>query len=204
MRYLSRTDITASIITGFTTGIIVWRILIYLERALPLGIPSWAPVLVVPFLWLAGVQFGYVLGRLFAPFIQFGRFACIGFANAAVDFGILYLGIALTGGTSGLAFMLLKSLSFAGATVHSYFWNKTWAFNATRSRGGSREVASFIAVALASLLVNVTVASLAVALRPAPVDPRVWAGVSAALGSAVALVSSFVGFRVFVFTKTRS
>jgi putative flippase GtrA len=201
MRTLTRRDAVSALATGLTTGLITWRILLYLGRALPFGIPAFAPVLVVPVLWMLGVQLGYVLGMWFRPFIQFGKFACIGFANAAVDFGILYVGIALTGGTSGVAFTLLKSCSFAVAVIHSYVWNKVWAFDATKSHGGAREAASFVAVALASLLVNVIAASVAIALRPAAVDPRVWAGVSAALGSAAALVFSFVGFRVFVFTR---
>lgn len=201
MRILSRRDVVYALVTGLTTGVIFWRILLYLDRALPFGIPAYAPAVLVPVLWVFGVQLGYALGRWYRPFDQFGKFACIGFANAAVDFGVLYLGIALTGGSSGIAFTILKSCSFAVAVIHSYVWNKIWAFDAAKSHGGAREAASFVGVALAGLVVNVVAASIAVTLRPAVVDPRVWAGVSAALGSASALVFSFVGFRVFVFKK---
>jgi putative flippase GtrA len=89
------------------------------------------------------------------------------------------------------------------ATVHSYFWNKYWAFEAGRSRGGAREAASFFSVALGAILVNVGVASLVVALRPASMDAEVWAGIGAIAGSATALILSFVGFRLFVFGKKR-
>jgi putative flippase GtrA len=201
MRTLSRRDIVSSLITGLTTGAIAWGILSYLGRGLPFGFPSAALVVVVPLAWLAGVQLGYALGVWFRPFIQFGRFACIGFANAAVDFGVLYLGIALTGGTTGAAYTLLKSFSFAVAVLHSYVWNKTWAFDASKSRGGSREAASFVGVALAGLLVNVAVASLVVAVHPSGFEPRAWAGVGAVTGSAAALIFSFIGFRVFVFKR---
>jgi putative flippase GtrA len=170
---------------------------------LPGQIQPWILVPAVPVLWILGVQFGYVLGVAFKPFEQFGRFAAIGFSNAAVDFGVLYLAIALTGNAVGLAYSLVKAVSFSVATVHSYFWNKSWAFDASGSRGGATEVARFVSVALASLVVNVVAASTVVALGPQGTDARAWAGIGAVVGSAAALVFSFVGFRIFVFRKNK-
>jgi putative flippase GtrA len=201
MRIVTRKDVLSAVATGFTTGVIGWRILVFLGRTLPAGIDPVILVPLVPVVWLAGVQFGYILSAWFRPFAQFGRFACIGFANALVDFGVLYVLIAYSGQAEGTAYSVFKALSFAFATIHSYLWNKYWAFDAARTSGGSREVASFVAVALASLLVNVAAASLVVALRPAPVSADAWAGIGAVVGSAAALVFSFTGFRVFVFRK---
>jgi putative flippase GtrA len=201
MRILSRRDIAFSLITGLTTGIIAWRILVFLGRVLPLGADPVILVTLVPVLWLVGVQFGYALAGLFRPMAQFGRFAAIGFANAAVDFGVLYLFIGLTGLVSVTAYAAFKAVSFLVATTHSYFWNKRWAFDASRSRGGSGELARFIGVALASVVVNVAVASLIVAARPVSFDAAAWAGISAIAGSAIALIFSFAGFRIFVFKK---
>jgi len=203
MKILSRRDVVSALVTGLTTGVIAWRILVFLGRGLPLGIPPVLLVPLVPVLWLAGVQLGYLLGMWFRPFAQFGRFAAIGFANALVDFGVLYLLIAQTGQTDGPHYSVFKALSFAVATVHSYLWNKYWAFEAGGSRGGAREAASFLSVALGAILVNVGTASLVVAVRPAAVDPAAWAGIGAVVGSAVSLVLSFAGFRLFVFRKTR-
>jgi len=203
MKILSRRDLLAALATGLTTGIIAWRILVFLDRGLPLGMPPGLLVPLVPVLWLAGVQLGYVLGMWFRPFTQFGRFCAIGFANALVDFGVLYLLIAQTGQAAGPHYSLFKALSFLVATVHSYLWNKYWAFDAGTSRGGVREAASFVSVAVGALLVNVAVASAVVALRPAEANPAAWAGIGAIAGSAVSLVLSFAGFRLFVFRKTR-
>jgi putative flippase GtrA len=202
MKLLSRRDIVSALITGLTTGVIAWGIISYFGAPLPLGL-GFGGILValLPMLWLAGVQLGYVLGMFFPPFTQFGRFVAIGFANAMVDFGILYLLISQTGVAEGLAFSAFKTFSFMVATVHSYIWNKYWAFEAGSSRGGTREAASFFSVALTALLVNVGVASLVVALRPAGIETQVWAGVGAIAGSATALILSFVGFRIFVFKK---
>ena len=115
MRMLSKKDVVAALVTGLTTGLIGWQVLDYLGKSLPGGIhPSVLPF-IVPVLWVLGVQLGYVLGAFMRPFTQFGRFACIGFANAAVDFGVLYIGIALTGETSGIAYTAMKTVSFTVA-----------------------------------------------------------------------------------------
>lgn len=201
MKVLSRKDVMAGLVTGLTTGLIAWRVLVYLDKALPAGIdPSVLPF-VVPFLWVAGVQLGYVLGAFIRPFTQFGRFACIGFSNAAVDFGILYIGIAATGATEGVAYTIMKAISFSVATVHSYLWNKYWTFESSSSEVNSREVSSFVGVSVVSLLVNVGVASLVVAVRPETIAGASWAGIAAVIGSAAAIIFSFTGFRVFVFKK---
>ncbi len=203
MKTLSRRDVVSAITTGLTTGVIAWGIISYVDVPVPLGGSGVILAALLPVLWLIGVQLGYVLGIFFPPFTQFGRFVAIGFANAMVDFGILYLLISQTGIADGLAYSLFKALSFMVATVHSYGWNKYWAFEAGSSRGGAREAASFFSVALTALLVNVGIASLVVALRPMSMDVQLWAGVGAIAGSATALILSFVGFRLFVFGKTR-
>jgi putative flippase GtrA len=201
MRIVNKRDIISGLVTGLTTGLIGWRVLSYLGASLPLGIDPVVLVPVTPFAWVAGVQLGYALGVVFRPFIQFGRFVAIGFSNAAVDFGVLYILIAATGLAAGVAYTVFKTISFTVATVHSYYWNKTWAFDASSSGGGAREVASFIAVAVGGLLVNVGVASLVVALRPAGFVVQSWAGIGAIAGAAAAIIISFTGFRVFVFKK---
>jgi putative flippase GtrA len=201
MRIVNQKDVLSAVVTGLTTGVIGWRILVYLGSVLPMGINPVVLVVAVPVAWVTGVQLGYFLSAFFRPFAQFGRFACIGFANALVDFGVLYVLIAWSGLAAGGAYTFFKAISFSFATVHSYLWNKYWAFDASRTAGGGRELLSFIGVALSSLLVNVIAASLVVAVRPASFAAASWAGVGAIVGSATALIFSFMGFRLFVFRK---
>lgn len=203
MKTVNRRDIVSALTTGLTAGLIAWRILLFLGTALPFGIAPVVLALVVPVLWVAGVQLGYFLSRFFRPMAQFGRFAAIGFANVTVDFGVLYVFIAATGQATGYAYALFKAASFMVATVHSYFWNKFWAFEAGSSRGGTAEIVRFATVALTAILVNVIVATGVVYLRPAAIAAEAWAGVGAAAGSATALIFSFAGFRAFVFRKKR-
>lgn len=203
MRIVSRRDVYSALATGLTTGVIAWQILVFLGRPLPFGIVPSVLVWLVPLLWIAGVQLGYFLGQFLSFFTQFGKFAAIGFANAMVDFGVLYLFIASTGITSGVEFALFKAFAFLVALVHSYFWNKFWAFEAGASRGGGRELVSFAVVSGLALAVNVGVASAVVELIPAVggLDPAAWAGIGAVAGSAAALVFSFAGFKYFVFRR---
>src|SRR6185436_15533667 len=97
---------------------------------------------------------------------------------------------------------LFKAVSFSVATVHSYFWNKYWAFQAGNVPVTGREMLSFLSVSLASLAINVGAASLTVAVGPlAGLGAPAWAGAAAIVGSAVALILNFAGLRIFVFRK---
>ena len=202
MQILSKQDVRSALITGLTTGIIAWRLVAFLVSVIPFGINPILLVPLIPLLWLAGVQLGYFLARYFEFFRRFGRFAAIGFTNAAVDFGVLFLLIGITGHNSGVYFSLFKAASFAVAAFHSYYWNKFWAFDSGASHGGAVEIAKFLAVSGVAIGVNVIVASLVVVAGPvAGLDANQWAGVGAVVGSAVALVFSFVGFKLYVFHK---
>ncbi|KKU89652.1 MAG: hypothetical protein UY20_C0007G0008 [Candidatus Yanofskybacteria bacterium GW2011_GWA1_48_10] len=202
MNKFGKKDLGFAIITGLITGLILWRILYFLRPDL-FASPAWAVgfIIVIPILWILGVLLGYFLGQWFPFFNQFGKFAAIGFTNAAVDFGILNLLIAYTGHTSGRGYSIEKTASFCVALISSYVWNKYWAFDSAESRGGGREFGKFVMVTIAAFIVNVSVASLVVNYM-SPVlnfSPETWANVGAVIGSAVALVVSFVGFKKAVF-----
>lgn len=202
MPSLSRLDYLGALITGVTTGSIAWQILSWFRIPFYLGFPwAWLIVL-VPMLWLVGVIKGYLLGKYIAPvFADFGKFVAVGFTNAAVDFGIMYLLIAQTGIASGGWFSLFKTASFVIALGHSYTWNALWVFS-NHGRGlNRRDFIRFTTVALVALAVNVGAASLVVnGIGPMfDLSLRAWAGVGAVTGSALALLVSFTGFRKVVF-----
>ncbi|MDO8584467.1 MAG: GtrA family protein [bacterium] len=209
MRTLSKRDILSAMITGLTAGVIAWAVLVYLQKSLPLGFgPAWL-VLVIPMLWLAGVQFGYFLGRWMTFFDQFGKYAAIGFTNFAVDAGVFNLLLSLTHVTAGPGYAAQKTASFVIAVTHSYAWNRWWAFHSRREVGtpteaserGGRQFFKFLAVNILAAVINVGIATLVVSVlhRPANFSPEVWANVGAIAGSAFALIFSFVGFRLVVF-----
>lgn len=160
-------------------------------------------IVLVPILWILGVNLGYFLGRWFGFFNQFGKFAAIGFTNAAVDFGVLNLLIFYSGIAVGIWFSVFKAASFIVAAVHSYFWNKYWAFEAGTSGVSGQEFFKFLSITVGAALVNVVVASIIVNIvgPQFALTSEAWANVGAVVGSAVALLLSFAGFRKFVFRK---
>ena len=97
----SKKDSLFSIFTGAGAGLIAWRIFNFLGYARFLEISLAWLILIVPLLWIVGVNLGYFLGRWFSFFNQFGKFVAIGFTNAAVDFGVLNYLISITGITAG-------------------------------------------------------------------------------------------------------
>ncbi|MBX4211292.1 MAG: GtrA family protein [Candidatus Yanofskybacteria bacterium] len=201
MTKFTRQDLYNCIITGLITGFVIWRVLDYLDiRSLPFSL-AWF-VILVPILWILGVNFGYWLGQWIPFFTRFGKFAAVGFTNGAVDFGVLYWEIASFGVASGLQFALYKTISFFVAMLHSYFWNKRWTFNADQSSGGWKEFFKFMAVTLTSLVINVIVATLVVnAGASLGHDLKLWSGLGTIVGSAAALVFSFLGFKMVVFKR---
>lgn len=202
-------DLYFSIATGLITGFSAWRIFEYLEITKYGGYSFAWFLVVVPVLWILGVNLGYFLGKWFKFFNQFGKFAAIGFTNAAVDFGVLNILIANTDISSGGWYPIFKGISFISAIIPSYFWNKYWAFGSsqgdalTSSGGGGFEFAKFISVAVVAIFINTGTASFVVNyIDPvAGLNPAIWANVGAVAGSAVALIFSFIGFKVAVFKK---
>jgi len=200
----SKKDFYFSIFTGTGAGLIAWRILDFLGYARFLEISLAWLILIVPLLWIVGVNLGYFLGRWFSFFNQFGKFVAIGFTNAAVDFGVLNYLISITGITAGVYYSVFKTASFLTALINSYLLNKHWAFEARQkgSRGG--EFIKFATVAGVAALLNVGVASYIVNF----VNPfygfsaATWANIGAVIGGASALIVSFTGFKLLVF-KTR-
>jgi putative flippase GtrA len=202
----TKKDLTSCLITGFTTGIIVWQVLNFL-KAPSFGLPTAHPhalfIIIVPVLWIVGVNLGYLLGRWMAFFNQFGKFVAVGFTNAAVDFGVLNLEISLSGISNGWEYSVFKSISFIVAVTHSYIWNKYWVFDAGSSGGGRSELIKFMAINVVAIIINVGIASFVVNyVEPiGGMDDKAWANVGAVIGSASAIFLTFIGSRLIVFKK---
>lgn len=203
MNKFTKKDLAFSIITGVIAGVIAWRILAFLKIGAFFGIPFAWLIVLVPILWISGVNLGYFLGRWFGFFNQFGKFVAVGFTNATVDYGVFDLLIAFTGIAVGLYSSLFKAASFLVAMLHSYVWNKFWVFEAGESKGGGAEFSKFFIVSLVSILVNVGIYSLVVNVLGAQfgISAERWANIGAIAGSATALMANFVGLRVAVFSK---
>lgn len=200
----TKKDLKFSISAGLITGLIVWRLLEFwgIERFQDISY-AWS-IVITPVLWITGVWFGYFLSKWLNFFKQFGKFTAIGFTNAAVDFGVFNLLISLTGKALGIVFPVFKGISFLVAVTSSYFWNKYWAFDAGESHGGKSEIAKFFIVNIVAVAINIGAGSL-IANGISPLSgfsDKAWANIAAVSGSAVALLFTFVGFRLVVFKKS--
>ncbi|MEK7615611.1 MAG: GtrA family protein [Patescibacteria group bacterium] len=198
MTVVSRKDFTNAIITGLTAGLLAWAVLTYLQKSLPYGFAAAWLVLIIPILWIAGVQLGYILGRWFGFFNQFGKYAATGFTNFAVDAGVLNLLFSLTHIAEGPIYSLEKGASFLVAVTHSYYWNRRWAFQSDQLMT-RKEFTKFMIVNIIGLIINNSVASAIVHFIPHTASPEVWGNVGAIGGAAVALIFNFIGFRILVF-----
>ena len=198
----TKKDLMFSVITGFITGFIAWRVLIFLNVPEFAGIPLVWLIVAVPILWILGVNLGYFLGKWLDFFNQFGKFSAVGFTNGAVYFGILNILIFFSGVNRGLWYSVFVAISFVVAVSLSYFWNKFWVFSADGKING-KEFGKFFSVYLIAGLVNVSIASGVVnfmsPLFSLTLDQ--WANTGGVAGSAVALTFSFIGLRLKVFRK---
>ena len=220
MQKFTKKDLLMCLVTGMYAGVIAWRVFEFLQLDIfnklriniifnLLGLPlrtnissAWF-IILVPVIWIIGVNFGYFLGRWMPFFNQFGRFAVIGFTNFIVYSGMLNLLIGLTSISSGLWYSIFVGISFTAGALHSYFWNKYWVFDFGSTNSGGAEFGKFVAVSIASGLLNVIVASFLVNfIHPLfGITPQGWANVGGIAGSTVGLVFNFIGLRIVVFRK---
>ena len=223
----TRKDLICSVFTGFYTGFIAWQIFEFLKLDVfdklrvniifhLFGLPNthissaWM-MLIVPILWILGVNLGYFLGRWIHFFNQFGRFASIGFTNFIIYGGILNIFLWKTEINKGIWYSVFVSVAFIVSVMHSYGWNKYWVFSAeggSASGGESKtstasEFWKFLIVTGIAGLINVAIASFLVnfihPLFGMSLDG--WANIGGVAGSAVALMFSFAGLRLIVFKK---
>ena len=193
-------------ITGLITGFIAWRLLGFLGVRHFFGISYVWLLIVVPILWILGINLGYFLGRWIESFNQFGKFAAVGFTNAAIYFGILNILIYFSDINRGVWYSVFIAIAFVVGTTHSYFWNKLWVFSSKGGGGGKlnrEEFSKFFIVYVIAGLINVGIASGIVGFMSPlfELTPNQWANVGGIAGSAVALTASFIGIKLAVFKK---
>lgn len=203
LQKFTKRDLGFATLTGLIAGIIAWRIFEVLKTPEFSNLPWIALTAIIPILWVLGVLLGYLLGQWLDFFNQFGKFAAIGFTNFAVTAGVLNIFLSFTNYTSGVGYSFISGISFMVGVLSSYVWNKFWVFWSNNNQGGRQEFVKFFTVTIIAFIVNVASASFVVNYIRPPInmDTHQWANIGAVAGSAVALIFSFVGFKVAVFKK---
>jgi putative flippase GtrA len=150
--------------------------------------------------------------KLFAELTKFG---IVGIINTAVDFGLFNALIMIFGvDETGPKFILFKSISFFVAVTGSFFLNKHFVFKREKeeARGeknvetGTAKVqaAKFLTISLFGLLINSLVAYAVFATGHyifGSTNAQFLANIGALAGTALVLVSNFIGYKYFVFKK---
>ncbi|MFA6364926.1 MAG: GtrA family protein [Candidatus Paceibacterota bacterium] len=150
-------------------------------------------------LWLLWCS---ILGRRHCAIQDFGKFTAVGALNSFIDLGILNLFMLLTGISSGIFFVIAKTVAYICASTNSYFFNKVWTF-----RSGApilkREYALFVILSLIGAVVNVGVTAFVVQVIPRPmaVSGPLWANIASLVGTLILMIWNFFSYRTYVFTK---
>lgn len=195
-------DYIFAVVAGSITGVFLLPILYNLHHLTPWT--ALAAFAAPPAVFAAGVWLGKFLGRWLRFFIQFGKFAVVGFTNAAIDFGTLNLLSALTGTTSGFVAGGINIPGFLLAATNSYFWNKFWVFQDIGDNVFA-DLPKFSVVILSGAFLN----SALVVLLTTYVGPHfgasaeAWLNVSKVCASATMLVWNFLGYKFFAFNPDK-
>lgn len=194
----------SDIISVLILGEIVAIFLIFILKSLSFTLfPSWILIFILPIVALIAVYIAYLIGKKIPVIFQFAKYATVGFANTAVDFGILNLLMWMTKIYSGKEIFFLNSISFLIAVTHSYAWNKLWTFKARGEKDVTIQFLRFLAVTLIGLLINGGIVYIITTwISPiSGLSAVVWANVAKAIATAISLIWNFIGYKFIVFKK---
>lgn len=196
---MKRDDIIASLILGGIIGLFLAFILQGFGFG---GFSPWILILILPILAVIGTFIGELIGKKIPIILQLIKFAMVGFANTAVDFGILNLLMGMTGIYSGKNIFFLNSISFIVAVIHSFFWNKFWTFKVKKTEA-TKEFLQFLIVSIVGLLINGGIVYMITTwLKPMfGMSDAIWANAGKIVATVVSLIWNFIGYKYIVFKK---
>jgi len=155
----------------------------------------------LPVFALIGIFVAYFIGRKFAFVFQFFKFAIVGVANTAVDFGVLNFLMWLTKTYGGTMIVALNSISFLVAVIHSYFWNKFWTFKTREKTKTGKEFLQFLVVSIVGILINGAIVYIITTWISPLTGEEVWANIAKLVATVVSLAWNFIGYKFIVFKK---
>ena len=118
------------------------------------------------------------------------RFGCVGGLNTTIDFGIF----SVLNSLFGVNYAISQILSYSGGSLNSYFLNKYWTFNDTKTiKKTTKEIVQFIVVNSASLVVSLI--GMSILLSNKSMNPLI----AKIICMVLAQVVNFLGYRFWVF-----
>ncbi len=201
-KFLSKRDIFYAIVIGEACALIFLLIKGWLDLPEVADKIIFTFPVVLPILSTAGLVFVAFLGQKWLSIFQAGKNMLVGTLNSTIDLGILNLLIFTTGQSSGNIILLFKALSFTGASVNSYLWNKFWTFE-DKGDVGVSQFSKFYSVALGGLLIHeVVIYTIVNLIGPQfNITPEIWTNVGNIAAIIMGFFWNFAGYKFLVFKK---
>ncbi len=163
---------------------------------------------ILPALTIIGFYIAHLIGKKILVVFQFAKYAIVGVANTAVDFGVLNLLMWATKIYEGKTIILLNTVSFLVAVVHSYFWNKFWTFRDKKKEKTNNAIQfiQFVVVSLIGTLINSGIVYVVSSLiNPAcGLSQTAWVNVAKVIATVISLIWNFVGYKLIVFKEIKN
>ena len=201
---LSKQDTVSIFVLGEIVGVCGYAIV--RVQGFDAALARFVPAPVMPALFIIGIPVGALVSLLVASVIakkipviyQIAKFIAVGVSNTMIDWGVLNL-LLVPLGLGTASYVGGKGLSFAVATLNSYFWNKTWTFQRKEMKGAGKEALQFYLLTAVGLGINVGAATLFKEIGP---NTKFWAGILAP-GFATLLSAGwdFFAYRFIVFRQ---
>ena len=122
---------------------------------------------------------------------NFRKFSAVGLINTVVDFFVFYVLYE----SLGLYFFIAHVCAFLVAVLNSFILNALWTFKALKRDKILKQVISFIAVALAGLIISSVVIYMA--------EPYMYVYFAKILAVFSTLLWNYTGSWLFVFKDTK-
>lgn len=202
---MRKTDIVVSLIIGEIAALLMLAVSRNIQ--LPGGVRLYLGYLpfLFPFFTLAAIAIGTLVGRALPFVYQLSKFTLVGGLNFLIDLGVLNLLISATGISQGLYANVYKAVAFLVAVTSSFLWNKFWTFRALSVEHAGRQFVEFFVITAVGFFINVGAFALLndVVGPQNGIDPQTWASISAGGAAIFGLLWNFLGYKFFVFNKTR-
>lgn len=196
---MKKSDIVAVVVLGEILAVFLNFVLKGLEIVFPY--PIWILFAALPILALIAVYIAYLIGKKFLIVFQFAKYATVGLANTAVDFGVLNLLMWSTGIYSGKNLFWLNSISFLVAVIHSYVWNKLWTFKAKEKTDAAKQFLQFLVVSIIGVLINSGIVYIITTWVNPMTGKEAWANLAKLAATIISLLWNFIGYKFIVFKK---
>ena len=139
--------------------------------------------------------------------LSFARFFIVGVMNTFVDFALLnllvFLGYTASFSLFGQMFLIANILSFGIAMIHSFLWNKRWAFSGSDSTGGSRQFILFVAITITSVfIINQLVFNILYFNVPLTNIPFLSLNIAKIIAGVLSTAINYFSYRYIVFPNT--